>query len=122
MTVSLITKSVRFLPEESEELATLSRISSVSEAALMKQWILDGIQTKRIEMAVQAYQERKIDLREGARMAKVPYSRFLQEVEARRVVILDNDYFLDELDLLAENFDSQSLRKAVARISKEPTL
>jgi hypothetical protein len=37
MTIGVVTKSVRFLPEESAELAKLSQTSAVSESALMKQ-------------------------------------------------------------------------------------
>ena len=116
MTVTIVTKSVRFLPEESEELAKLSQASSISESALMKQWILEGIRAKKLDLAIQAYLERKTDLRGGASMAGVSYNRFLREVQARNIVVLENDDFLDELAFLAETFDSQALREAVDQV------
>lgn len=116
MTVAMVTKSVRFLPEESEELANLSKVSSVSESALMKEWILDGIRAKKLELAIQAYMKRKTDLRGGAVMAGISFNRFMREIQARNIVVLENEDFLDELAFLAETFDSQSLRAAVARV------
>lgn len=119
MTIALITKSVRFLPEESEELARLSQTSAVSESTLMKQWILEGIRAKKLDLAIHAYMERKTDLRGGARMADVSYNRFLREVEARHIVVLERDDFLDELAVLAEMFDSEPLRNAVNQVRAE---
>lgn len=115
MTIGVVTKSVRFLPEESEELAKLSQTSAVSESALMKQWILDGMRAKKLEFAIQAYMERKTDLRGGAAIAGIPYNRFLREVQARNIVILENEGFLDELAFLADAFDSPSLQAALNR-------
>ena len=115
MTIGVVTKSVRFLPEESEELAKLSQTSAVSESALMKQWILDGMRAKKLEFAIQAYMERKTDLRGGAAMAGIPYNRFLREVQARNIIILENEGFLDELAFLADAFDSPSLQAALNR-------
>ncbi|HRI56186.1 MAG TPA: hypothetical protein PK170_03720 [Anaerolineae bacterium] len=85
----------------------------------MKQWILDGMQTQKLELAIQAYMKRKTDLRGGARMADVSYNRFLREVEARHIVVLERDDFLDELAVLAETFDSESLRDAVNQVHAE---
>ena len=116
MTVGVITKSVRFLPEESEELAKLSQTSAVSESALMKQWILDGMQAKKLELAIQAYMKRKTDLRGGAAMAGISYNRFLREVQARNIIVLENEEFLDELHHLADAFDSPSLRTALGQL------
>lgn len=116
MNTTMVTKSVRFLPEEFEELARLSRVSAVSESALMKQWILDGIRAKKLELAILAYMERRTDLRGGAMMADVSYNRFLREVQERNIVVLENDDFLDELALLADAFKSQTLRAAVDQV------
>lgn len=116
MTVRMVTKSVRFLPEESEELANLSKASSLSESALMKELILEGIRLKKLELAIHAYMERKTDLRGGAMMAGISFNRFLREIQARNIVVLENEDFLGELAFLAETFDSQSLRAAVERV------
>lgn len=116
MTTGVVTKSVRLLPEESVELAKLSQTSAVSESALMKQWILDGMRAKKLDLAIQAYMDRKTDLRGGAAMAGIPYNRFLRELQARNIVVLENADFLDELAFLAGAFDSPSLHAALDQV------
>ena len=81
MTSANVTKSVRLRTEESEELARLSQLTLVSESALMKQWIQEGIQAKKLELAIQAYMDRKTDLRGGAIMAGVSYNRFMPDIQ-----------------------------------------
>ncbi len=116
MTSANVTKSVRLRTEESEELARLSQATLVSESALMKQWIQEGIQAKKLDLAIQAYMDRKTDLRGGAIMAGVSYNRFMREVQFRNIVILENDDFVDQLAFLAETFDSRELRVAVNQV------
>ena len=116
MTSANVTKSVRLRTEESEELARLSQATLVSESALMKQWIQEGIQAKKLELAIQAYMDRKTDLRGGAIMAGVSYNRFMREVQLRNIVILENDDFVDQLAFLAETFDNRELRVAVNQV------
>ncbi len=121
MSAKTITKSVRLTPEESEELAQLSEkarltesaLARLTESALMKQWIRDGIHSKKLELAIKAYMERKVDLRGGAAMADGSYNRFLREVQARNIVILEEDGFLERLAFLAESFDDEDLQSAI---------
>lgn len=108
-----ITKSVRLSPEESRELAELSQKTAVTEAALMKQWIREGILTKKIELAIQAYMDRKTDLRSAAAMADVSYNRFMREVQARNIVILENEGFTERLAYLADVFSDETLQEAI---------
>jgi hypothetical protein len=62
--------------------------------------------------------QRKTDLRGGAAMAGIPYTRFLREVQARNIVILENDRFLDHLVFLAEAFNNKTLRQAIERVEE----
>lgn len=116
MTSANVTKSVRLRTEEAEELAGRSQATLVSESALMKQWIQEGIQAKKLDLAIQAYMDRKTDLRGGAVMAGVSYNRFMREVQSRNIVILESNDFLDQLAFLAEIFESRDLRSEVSRI------
>ena len=114
MSTATITKSIRLSVKESEDLIKLGEQNSVSESALMKKWIQDGIQAKKMEIAIQAYMQRKTDLRGGAEMAEVSYNRFMHEVESRHIVILDNDgRFLDRLSFLAQAFNNSELQDAI---------
>lgn len=116
MSQPTVTKSIRLSPDESSEIMRLSTKMGMSEAALMKKWVLDGIRTQNLEVALQAYMQRKTDLRGGAALAGIPYGEFLQEVQARNIVVLENDQFLDELEFLANTFTDETLQKAVQKV------
>lgn len=117
MAMTTITKSIRLSPQESEELSRLSESRVISEAALMKKWIQAGIEAEKLEYAIQAYAQRKTDLRGGAALAGVSYNRFVREVEAHNIVILDDDGdFINRMDWLATAFDSSELREAVQKM------
>jgi predicted HTH domain antitoxin len=116
MSQTTITKSIRLSSNESDEIARLSTKFGMSEAALMKKWVLDGIRAQNLEIALQAYMQRKTDLRGGAVLAGISYNEFLQEVQARNIVVFENPQFLDELEFLANAFANETLRKAVQKV------
>ncbi len=116
MSTATVTKSIRLSPEESEELARLSEQTATPEAALMKQWVREGMRARKIELAIQAYMQRKTDLRGGAAMAGVSYNRFLREVQARNIVILEDDRFLERLASLADTFEDEDLRSTIKHV------
>jgi predicted HTH domain antitoxin len=118
---AIVTKSIRLSQAESQELHQMSATSLISESALMKKWILEGLKAEKLERAIQAYQKRQTDLRGGAAMANVSYNRFMREVEARNIIILDNDshHFHESLLFLADSFDAPELRRAVEEIMAE---
>lgn len=113
------TKSVRLSPLEASELAQLSKQVAATEAALMKKWIRQGIQHEKLDLAIRAYMERKTDLRGGAVMAGVSYNHFLREIQARNVIILEEQGFLDRLHSLADAFNDENLRAAVAKLMEK---
>lgn len=112
-----MTKSIRLAANEAEELGRVARQMSVSESALMKKWVLEGIRAYKLERAILAYMERRVDLRGGAAMADVSYNYFLHEVQKRNIVILDDDHFLHHLGELADSLGSDSLRQAVDAVA-----
>ena len=75
------------------------------------------IPAQKLILAVQAYMERETDLRGGAAMAGVSYNRFLNELQKRNIVVLEDDYFLDRLAELADAFNNETLRQAVEQIA-----
>ena len=119
MSQSTITKSIRLTPEESEEVALLSEKRSLSEAALMKRWIQKGILTEKLELALQAYIQDRVDLRGGSAMAAISYNHFMREVQSRNLVVLKEDNFLERLAYWAEVFDNQVLGDVVRKVSAE---
>jgi predicted DNA-binding protein len=120
MSKTTITKSIRLSPDESEEVAQLSAKTAVTEATLMRKWIQEGIKAQKMELAVQAYMQRQCDLRGGAAMAGVSYNRFLDELQSRHIVVLEDDgRFQERLAYLAESFGDASLQQALAQLAEK---
>ncbi|MBI3957234.1 MAG: hypothetical protein HY328_00395 [Chloroflexi bacterium] len=115
-----ITKSIRLSMAESAEIARLSAQTATSEAALLKQWVLRGVQSHKLDLAVQAYMNDRVDIRGGAQMAGVSYNRFMHELEDRRVLILDDDRFLDRLSALADLFEDKGLKEVAQKVAEQP--
>ena len=67
----------------------------------------------QLDLALQAYMDRRVDLRGGALMAGVSYNRFLHEIESRNIVVLEDEGFLEQLAFLAERFESELLKRAL---------
>jgi len=112
--MTVVTKSIRLSSQEAEELAAISKRSVASEAALIKKWLLQGLQNEKMERAIQAYMQRKTDLRGGAALAGVSYNRFLHEVQAHNIVVLDEEGFENRLSQLADAFDDGILKTALS--------
>ncbi len=89
-TAKRVTKSIRLTHEEAEELSYLVEGTAYAEAALMRQWVLSGIQQFRISEAIRAYQEGHVDLRSAAERAQLPVAILLEEMAARKVAVLDH--------------------------------
>jgi hypothetical protein len=73
----------------------------------------------KMDDAIRAYMVRGVDLRAGAAMAGVSYNRFLREVQARNIVILEDDNFIEHLAALAQTVGSDVLAEAVDAISMQ---
>lgn len=100
-----VTKSIRLTPEEAEELASLVNDTAYAEAALMRQWVLAGMQQFRLTEAIRAYQEDRLDLPSAAQQAGLPVAVMLQEMAARKVAVLEDvDAFGPGLEALREAF------------------
>jgi hypothetical protein len=88
-TAKRITKSVRLTPEEAADLAQLVAGTAYAEAALLRQWVLAGMQQFRVTEAIRAYQEGALDVVQAAAQARLPVAVFLDELAARRVALLE---------------------------------
>jgi hypothetical protein len=114
-TSQVITKSIRLDPQESELLARLSKLEGVSEAALMKRFVLDGIARYRLERAVLAYQQGEADLSATARYAGVSVYRMMTELESRDITPpATAQKFREGLQTLIDTFGgSEALRQTI---------
>ena len=103
-----VTKSVRLTTEEAADLAQLVAGTAYAEAALLRQWVLAGMQQFRVVEAIQAYQDGYMDFRQAAERARLPVAVFLDELTARKVAILDRpEVFGPGLAALREAFGEE---------------
>ena len=103
-----VTKSIRLTPDEAEELAGLVEETAYAEAALMRQWVLSGMQQFRVSEAIRSYQEGQVDLYLAAEKAHLPIAVLLEEMAARKVAVLEHaDTFGPGLEALRDTFGNQ---------------
>ncbi len=101
----MITKSIRLALEESRVLRRISQAQGVSEATLMRKFVLEGLARCRLEEAIQAYSRGEIDLSTAARHARVSVYQMLSEIQRRDITPpTTQDKFLNGLETLARTF------------------
>jgi predicted HTH domain antitoxin len=118
---AMVTKSIRLAPEEGRALKKISETEHVSEAALMKKFVLEGIARRRLEQAIAAYRQGEIDLSAAARHADTSVYHLLEELKARDITPeAANEKFLDGLRTLAEFFDgSEALGRTLEQLRRQ---
>ena len=121
--MNTITKSMRLAKDQAEELREIAKQEHMSESALFKKWMLEGIRRYKIDRAVQAYCDEWVDIRSGAEMADMPYREFMKELEKHRIPILtDVTHFHEELLDLAKMFGDKKLEKIVNQTVAEESM
>ena len=104
-----VTKSIRLTEAEAAELAQLVTGTAYAEAALLRQWVLAGMQQFRVVEAIRAYQEGQADLPQAAVRAHLPVAVLLEEMAARKVAVLEaSDAFGPGLAALREAFGEEA--------------
>jgi predicted HTH domain antitoxin len=116
--VEVITKSVRLEPVENDSLRRASQDTGLSEAALMKRYILEGLARHRLEEALRAYSNGEIDLSAAANYAGVSVYQMMAECERRDVTPAPaREKFIDGLQTLTDTFGgSDALRIALQEL------
>ena len=100
-----VTKSIRLTPAEAADLAQLVAGTAYAEAALLRQWVLTGMQQFRVAEAIRAYQDGHADVSQAAAQAQLPVAVFVDELAARKVALLEEaDAFGPGLTALREVF------------------
>jgi hypothetical protein len=107
-----VPKSIRLTTEEADDLAQLVAGTAYAEAALLRQWVLAGMQQFRIVEAIQLYQDGYVDIHQAAVRARLPVAILLDEMAARKVAILDQpDAFGPGLEALRAAFGAEPEEK-----------
>ena len=100
-----VTKSIRLTTEEAEDLAQLVTGTAYAEAALLRQWVLIGMQQFRSVEAMRLYQDGHIDIHQAAARARLPVAVLLDEMTVRKVATLNQpDAFGPGLESLRGTF------------------
>jgi hypothetical protein len=103
-----VTKSIRLTTEEADDLAQLVTGTAYAEAALLRQWVLAGMQHFRVVEAIRMYQDGHVDIYQAAARARLPVAVLLDEMAARKVAILDQpDAFGPGLEALRGTFGAE---------------
>ncbi len=113
-----VTKSIRFAAEESEVLKRISKTQHLSETALMRKFVLEGIARHRLEEAIRAYSQGEVDLSAAAYHAGISVYQMLNELQRRGITpSAATEKFLDGLEALAETFGgSEALLQTIAEM------
>lgn len=113
----LITKSVRLNYEENEKLKQISESEGLSEASVVRRFLLRGIAEYRLDQAIIAYERGEVDLSAAANHAEVSVYHMLTELEKRKISIsAETEKFIDGLKSLVETFGgSEALRQAITK-------
>ena len=111
----MLPKSVRLTKEEAELLRQISKTELISEAALMRKFVLEGLRRYRLDQAIKRYQEGELDLSSATQVAGLAIREFMGELHRRGVDIYGPEPRLVEgIAALAEVFGaSEALRRSV---------
>ena len=111
----MLPKSVRLTKEEAELLRQISEAELISEAALMRKFVLEGLRRYRLDQAIKRYQEGELDLSSAAQVACLAIREIMGELHRRGVDIYGPEHRLVEgVGALTEVFGgSEALRRSV---------
>lgn len=113
MSERLTNKSIRLSEDEVQELSLICETESLSESALMRRWVREGIYAYKLTKAVQLYQEAGYSLGQAVDATGVTQHDLMAELERRGLPMMRS---WDQLDhavaTLAELFDQPELLSA----------
>lgn len=114
----LLTKSIRLDSDESEKLKQISQDEGVSEAALLKRFVIKGISEHRLEKAIAAYERGEADLSAAAKYADISVYRMMNELTKRDIEPpAAAEKFVDGLKTLVETFGgSEAFRQTISSL------
>jgi hypothetical protein len=108
-----VTKSIRLAEEEAAALAQLVEGTAYAEAALLRQWVVAGMQQFRVAEAMRAYPDGQINVQQAAARVQLPVAVLLEEMVARKVAVLATpEAFSPDLTALQEAFGTMAVGEA----------
>ena len=116
----LITKSIRLEKDESDILKQISQNEGVSEAAVLRKFVRQGMSAYLLKQAVTAYERGEADLSAAARYADVSVYEMMTELKRRDIAPpAEAEKFIDGLITLVETFGgSDVLRQTINNLEE----
>ena len=93
----------------------------MSEAALLKKFVRDGMAAYRLEQAIAAYQRGEADLSAAARFAGISVYHLMTELKQRDIAPpAEVEKFMDGLKTLVETFGgSDALQQTIETLARD---
>jgi predicted HTH domain antitoxin len=114
------TFNVRLTEQETQMLRQISQIEHLPEDALLRKWILDGLNRMRLERACTAYEKGDLNLSGAAHYAGVGVEQMMRELTRRGISHSPStEQFADGLDTLADLFGKEELRAAATQVRQQ---
>jgi len=114
-----IAKEVKLTDTEAKRLKQLSQAEHLPEDALLRKWILEGLDRMRLRYACTLYEQGRLNLSGAARYAGVGVERMMQELTRRGIEHSPSvAQFVDGLDTLADLFDMDELHTAADEVRR----
>ncbi len=118
-----ITKSIRLNPDENNFLKQISREKGLSEAAVLKEFVRQGMAKYKLERAIVAYERGETDLSAAAKYAGVSIYHMMSELQKRDISPpAATEKFILGLKTLLETFGgSDALQRTIAELEERTT-
>lgn len=114
----VVTKSIRLNMTEYNKLKQISQEEGLSEAAILKQYVLKGIAEHRLESAIRAYERGEADLSAAADYAGISVYHMMNELAKRDIAPpASAEKFMEGLKTLVATFGgSDALRQTLSSL------
>ena len=120
MSERLSNKSIRLSEEEVQALSLICETESLSESALMRRWVREGIYGYKLSKAAQLYQEAGYSLGQALDATGVTQHDLMAELGRRGVPVVRSWDQLDQaVATVAEIFGNQDLASAYDEAKRE---
>lgn len=117
---TLTTKSIRLNVHEKDMLKQISHAENVSEAAILKRFVIRGMSRFQLEQAITAYERGEADLSAAARYARVSVYYMMTELQKRKITPpAAAEKFMAGLQTLVDTFGgSDALQQTIAGVEE----
>jgi len=120
VTEKLVTKSVRLTDSEGASLREICKQTGLSGAAMMKQWIQEGLLKYKLDKAIAAYSTMEMSLGEAADYAGINKVTLIHEIGRRGLGLIGGgDMFLEDMRTVADVLGDPHILEVAKQVDQE---